>query len=232
MIFLMLYSINWPNFIVWLLLLLEILGNLFITNVCYPGCEVKNFEINLIFLIKLLFCLTKKSREKVKYFEKEKSFLKWNKKHFSSILKSIQLLKLSQSWEFAFKTNYDNINKKHHHKFVVKLSQHWKKIISRCLWFSSEEEIIFEDKLSKDLRYLFKISNTASRLLYYQNTITLLQLFKIIRSIISIILEQKQSHKVSYSKIRIATNFNFFKQWVKNIHTTFFLHEERRYMFP
>ena len=95
---------------------------------CYPGCEVKNFEINLIFLIKLLFCLTKKSREKVKYFEKEKSFLKWNKKHFSSILKSIQLLKLSQSWEFAFKTNYDNINKKLHHKFVVKLSQHWKKL--------------------------------------------------------------------------------------------------------
>ena len=32
--FLMLYSINWPNFIVWLPLLLEILGNMCITIVC------------------------------------------------------------------------------------------------------------------------------------------------------------------------------------------------------
>ena len=33
-IFLMLYSINWKNFIVWLSLLLEILGNICITIVC------------------------------------------------------------------------------------------------------------------------------------------------------------------------------------------------------
>ena len=33
-IFLMLCSINWPNFIVWLPLLLEILGNMYITIVC------------------------------------------------------------------------------------------------------------------------------------------------------------------------------------------------------
>ena len=32
--FLMLYSINWPNFIVWLPLLLEILGNMCIAIVC------------------------------------------------------------------------------------------------------------------------------------------------------------------------------------------------------
>ena len=32
--FLMLYSINRPNFIVWLLLLLEILGNMYIAIVC------------------------------------------------------------------------------------------------------------------------------------------------------------------------------------------------------
>ena len=49
--FLMLYSINWPNFIVWLLLLLEILGNMCIALVCYPGCDVMDFEFNLIFLI-------------------------------------------------------------------------------------------------------------------------------------------------------------------------------------
>ena len=32
--FLMLYSINWPNFIAWLPLLLEILGNMYIAIVC------------------------------------------------------------------------------------------------------------------------------------------------------------------------------------------------------
>ena len=32
--FLMLYSINWPNFIAWLPLLLEILGNMCIDIVC------------------------------------------------------------------------------------------------------------------------------------------------------------------------------------------------------
>ena len=33
--FLKLYSINWPNFIVWLPLLLQILGNMFIVNIIY-----------------------------------------------------------------------------------------------------------------------------------------------------------------------------------------------------
>ena len=32
-------------------LLLEILGNVCITIACYPGCDVMDFETNLIFLI-------------------------------------------------------------------------------------------------------------------------------------------------------------------------------------
>ena len=48
--FFMLYSINWPNFIVWLALLLEILGNICITIVCQKDCDVIKFEINLSFL--------------------------------------------------------------------------------------------------------------------------------------------------------------------------------------
>ena len=64
--FLMLYFINWPKFIAWLPLLLEILDNI--------GCDVINFEINLIFLIKLLLYINKKSRQKLKYLENEKSF--------------------------------------------------------------------------------------------------------------------------------------------------------------
>ena len=53
--FFMLYSINWPNLIAWLPLLLEILGNMWIAIVCYPGCDVINFETNLIFLIESFF---------------------------------------------------------------------------------------------------------------------------------------------------------------------------------
>ena len=50
-IFLLLYSINETSFIVWLALLREILGNIFIAIVCKPGCDVMNFVVNLIFLI-------------------------------------------------------------------------------------------------------------------------------------------------------------------------------------
>ena len=41
----LLYSINWPNFIVWLLLLLEILSNMCTVFIYCPVCDVKNFEI-------------------------------------------------------------------------------------------------------------------------------------------------------------------------------------------
>ena len=72
--FLMLCSINRPNLIVWLLLLLEILGGVCTAIVCFPGCDVINFEINLILLIKPFFYLTQKSRQKFKYLENKKSF--------------------------------------------------------------------------------------------------------------------------------------------------------------
>ena len=45
---LMLYSINWPNFIVWWRILLEILGNMCIVTVCWPGCGIINLKINFI----------------------------------------------------------------------------------------------------------------------------------------------------------------------------------------
>ena len=47
-------------------LLLEILGNMCISIVCYPGCGVIKFDINLIFLIGLFRYMTKKSRQKLK----------------------------------------------------------------------------------------------------------------------------------------------------------------------
>ena len=72
--FLILHYIKLPNFIVWLPLLLEILGNICISIVCWPGCEVIKFEINLIFLIKPFWYMNKKSGQKLKYLENEKSF--------------------------------------------------------------------------------------------------------------------------------------------------------------
>ena len=45
-----------------------------IAIVCVPGCDVINFEIILIFQIKTIFYMTKKSRQNFKYLEKEKSF--------------------------------------------------------------------------------------------------------------------------------------------------------------
>ena len=54
-IFLLLYSINWPNFIFWLPLLFDIFGNICIAIVCKPGCDVMNFEVKFIFLIKPFF---------------------------------------------------------------------------------------------------------------------------------------------------------------------------------
>ena len=62
--FLMLYSINWPNFIAWLPLLLEILGNMCIAIVYYPGCDVMDFEVNLIFLIEQFFLHAQKAMTK------------------------------------------------------------------------------------------------------------------------------------------------------------------------
>ena len=45
--FLILDSINWSNLIVWLLLLLEILGNICTAIVCLLSCDVINYEITL-----------------------------------------------------------------------------------------------------------------------------------------------------------------------------------------
>ena len=69
--FLISYSINWPNFIAWLPLLLEILGNMCIGIVCYPGCDVMDFEINLILIMEPFF------------LQEQKELLRWNKKPFS-----------------------------------------------------------------------------------------------------------------------------------------------------
>ena len=62
---LLLYSINWPNSIVWLPLLREILGNMCIAVVSYPGCDVIYSEINFTFVIKLFFLQDQKGKTKI-----------------------------------------------------------------------------------------------------------------------------------------------------------------------
>ena len=65
----MVYSINWPNSIAWLSLLRKMLRNMCILIICFPFCDVINFEINLNFLSKTFFCMTKMPGQKFKYGE-------------------------------------------------------------------------------------------------------------------------------------------------------------------
>ena len=51
---------NWPHFIGWLPLLLEILGNICVVIICFPIYDVKDSEIKLSFLIKLFSKMAKK----------------------------------------------------------------------------------------------------------------------------------------------------------------------------
>ena len=47
--------------------------NICIAIVCQPDYDITNFEINLIFLTKPFFYITKNSRRKIKHLENEKS---------------------------------------------------------------------------------------------------------------------------------------------------------------
>ena len=75
-IFLLWYSINWTNFIVWLSLLLEILDIICIAIICLQDRDVINFEIYPTFLIKPFFFMTKRMSWE------RKELLRWNKTYF------------------------------------------------------------------------------------------------------------------------------------------------------
>ena len=64
-ILLMFCFINLPNFIVCVPLLLEILGCMRIAIACYPDCDVINFKINFILLIKPIFLHYQKVKTKI-----------------------------------------------------------------------------------------------------------------------------------------------------------------------
>ena len=56
---------NWPNFIVYLPLVREMLANMCISIVCWLGCDFTNFEINLIFLIRPFFLRNQNVKTKI-----------------------------------------------------------------------------------------------------------------------------------------------------------------------
>ena len=96
-IFLLLYSIIfWPNFISWLSLLYEILGNMCIAIGFLPGCDVINFEINLIFLIKPFFLCDQKVKIKI--------WISWERKGLSlKKIKQIFLEAESPTWTLSWR---------------------------------------------------------------------------------------------------------------------------------
>ena len=100
--FVVLHFINWPRFIVRLLLLLE-MGNMYIIIVCELCFDVIKSEINLIFLIKPFRYMSKKSRQKLKYLENEKSCCGEIKSIFDLFKSAFSCQKLSQTWECSIK---------------------------------------------------------------------------------------------------------------------------------
>ena len=83
--FLKLYCMNWPNVIVWMPLLLEILELYW--NCLFPVFDIVNFVFNLVFWIKQFFYVAKKSWER-------REILRWNIKNLSSFVKGFQFSKL------------------------------------------------------------------------------------------------------------------------------------------
>ena len=107
--FLVLHSINWPNFIAWLPLLREILGNISIAIVCKTSCDVINFEIYLIFPTMPFLNITKKPRQK--FDENEQRFQGEIESTFHAFKKAFSCQKLSQTWEGAFKDLFGKLQK-------------------------------------------------------------------------------------------------------------------------
>ena len=102
--FLTLYFIDWPNFIAWLPLALEMLVNKCSVIICLPVCEVIIFKINLKLSSPFPAWPKSKGKEESEVSEERKELLPWNKKHFSSVLKM-------RPWYRCFPVNFCEIFK-------------------------------------------------------------------------------------------------------------------------
>ena len=86
-----------------------LLGNMCIAIICKSGCDVMNFEVNFIFLIKLFSYMTKKTWQKRKYLENEKSFLDEIKTNFHHFWRALNEANNNffERWESEFKYVFD-----------------------------------------------------------------------------------------------------------------------------
>ena len=73
---------------------LNFLDSRFILIITFPIDDVIHFEINLRFLMKSFFYMTKKVRTKIWISLERKELLRCNKKHFSSFLETSQLTEI------------------------------------------------------------------------------------------------------------------------------------------
>ena len=87
---------NWPSFIFWLPLLFEILGNMCIAIVYWPGYDVMNFEVILVFMIKTFFLNDQKEKKKKLSILRTKSSFKVKQKAFFIIFKGLSIKKIMQ----------------------------------------------------------------------------------------------------------------------------------------
>ena len=94
--FLMLHSINRPNFIAWLRLLLEILGN--ICNYLLSSLWRHKFWNYPDLFYQAVFLHNQKDRTKMWISQERKKLLTWNKKWFSLFLKGFPLCKIKLFW--------------------------------------------------------------------------------------------------------------------------------------
>ena len=90
-IFILLYSIIWPNIIFCLPLPPEILGIINIRIVYWPDCDIICFEINFIFPTKPFFSIQTKSQDKNLHILRTKRSFKMKQKSLFVTLKRLSL---------------------------------------------------------------------------------------------------------------------------------------------
>ena len=134
-IFLLLYSINWLYFIVWLPLLCEVLGNMCIVIVSKPGWDVMNFEVNLIFLIKLSFLHNQNVVTKDLISWEQKKLLRQNKKTFFIIFKWLSIKQITQRFLEGESPNFQQGCFQHSSSLLLKDVVIQLRYLKSILWY-------------------------------------------------------------------------------------------------
>ena len=138
--FFLLYSINWPNFVVWFSFLQ--FWTICVLQFCFPGCHIINLEINLIFLIRSFFCMTKTWCLKIKYLEDKRAF-KVKDKTFFITFKGLSFAKnCLRPWIWLFiccKTKF----------FLYKTKKNffWKNMFCTKYTLFAEKKILYGKKV-------------------------------------------------------------------------------------